>query len=330
MIDPQLADRYEHALLLLDLSARGLELGPLDRPIASKDAYDVLYVDHADTIELRRKYADHELVGEIHEVDVAWTGSLVDVIPRERPIRWMIASHVIEHVPDIAAWLRELAAVLEPGGVLSLVVPDHRYCFDANRLPSRPGEILAAAVERRTRPSAAQLVESGSLTLQVDTAAIWRGQSDHVARVPDWRHGYESARAASRSDDYVDCHCWTFTPATFVAALEAMTAAGVLAEWELLWIRDTQPGTLEFQAKLRRLPSELDDVERLERQREGLNLAAAVLERSDTGPESDGTALVELSRLERRMIALKRSAMGWCRAVRGGSLLRGLARHRTG
>lgn len=38
-------------------TARGIEIGPLCRPIVSRAESQVLYVDHTDTESLRRKFA---------------------------------------------------------------------------------------------------------------------------------------------------------------------------------------------------------------------------------------------------------------------------------
>ena len=230
-----MTDPFEHrrsmALRGLAPDGRGIELGPLDNPIARRPDYDVLYVDHADTATIRAKYAAHATVGEIVDVDVAWDGRLRDLVAPDVPIRWAIASHVIEHVPDLVSWLDEIAEVVEVGGILSLVVPDHRYCFDANRAPSRPSDVLGAVLEGRSRPSAAQLVDYLCLTTGVDTAAIWRGESDHAERPANWQGGYDLAVAAWQSTDYVDCHCWTFTPVTFLEALDVLFAVGMLRTW---------------------------------------------------------------------------------------------------
>ena len=172
---------------------QGHRSGTPRQPDRRRRGYDVLYVDHAGTATIRAKYAAHATVGEIVDVDVAWTGRLRDLVPSDVPIRWAIASHVIEHVPDLSSWLDEIAEVVEVGGILSLVVPDHRYCFDANRAPSRPSDVLGAASRARSTPSASQLVDYLCLTTGVDTAAIWRGESDHAERPANWQGGYELA-----------------------------------------------------------------------------------------------------------------------------------------
>jgi hypothetical protein len=38
-------------------TSRGIEIGPLDRPVIDKAENQVLYVDHTDTEGLRRNYA---------------------------------------------------------------------------------------------------------------------------------------------------------------------------------------------------------------------------------------------------------------------------------
>lgn len=43
---------------------------------------------------------------------------------------WTVSSHVMEHVPDPIGWLSEIFEVLKPGAVLSLALPDKKFCFD--------------------------------------------------------------------------------------------------------------------------------------------------------------------------------------------------------
>ena len=47
----------------------------------------------------------------------------------------VLASHVLEHTTSLIDFLNECTPLLADNGVLALVVPDHRYCFDRFREP---------------------------------------------------------------------------------------------------------------------------------------------------------------------------------------------------
>ena len=148
-----MTDRRARLLERIDVdNQRGLELGPLHNPLIERDGTQVLYVDHADTATLRRKYEGHD-VGEIVDVDVVWDRRLASALGDRAPVGYVVASHVIEHVPDLVGWLGELAEVLATGGALSLAIPDKRFCFDRRRAESRLGEVIEAHLQARLRPS---------------------------------------------------------------------------------------------------------------------------------------------------------------------------------
>src|SRR5687768_3410790 len=89
----------------------GIEIGPLTTPIVGRDEGEIIYVDHADTETLRRKYRDHPTVGVgcIVEVDAVWGGNtLQQAIGVGRKVDYVLASHVVEHVPDLIGWLEEV------------------------------------------------------------------------------------------------------------------------------------------------------------------------------------------------------------------------------
>src|SRR5579859_744551 len=90
----------------------GLEIGPLHTPLVRRSESRVLYVDYASTEMLRANFRHPGDPGDIVDVDIVWgdrplrecVGTLVD---------YVVASHVIEHVPDLIGWLLELRAVLK-------------------------------------------------------------------------------------------------------------------------------------------------------------------------------------------------------------------------
>src|SRR4051794_28223139 len=89
-----------------------IEIGPSYNPVAAKaDGWQVTVIDHASQEELVAKYAaaEHVDAGRIEPVDIVWRGEplheIVDVA-RLGGYAGLIASHVIEHVPDLIGFLR--------------------------------------------------------------------------------------------------------------------------------------------------------------------------------------------------------------------------------
>ncbi len=233
----------------LDVSGRGIELGPLDKPImAKRDGYNVEIVDYLDTESLRAQYG-HELhVGVdaslIEEVDhVSHGETLTELIGNEGAYEWIVASHVIEHIPDLVSFLQDVERILSPTGRLGLVVPDKRYCFDFYGELSTSGQVVDAFVSKRTKPTLGQVVDYFNRTAQVNGAIAW-GQVQGVT--PELMYSGESVRDGYRrslsGDDFGgEIHCWRFTPESFrliISDLRALglTSLGIVAEHETVGI----------------------------------------------------------------------------------------------
>jgi SAM-dependent methyltransferase len=197
---------------------RGIEFGPSFNPIAPKSAgYQVTTVDHLSREGLIEKYRGHQVdPGRIEEVDVIWdgTGSLPDV--PAGAFEYVIASHVIEHVPDPVRFLRLCETLLAPGGTIFLLVPDKRRCFDHYRPGSTTGQMLQAYAEARVRPSGGQVFDHFSHASTVRGALGW-GETDADPPIPlhEVAEAYAAARRVWEQSAYRDVHCWVFTPASF-------------------------------------------------------------------------------------------------------------------
>ena len=138
---------------------RGLEIGPLASPRVRKDEGPVRYVDHASAPELRQKYATdagmRDRLDEIVDVDyvLGEMTTIAQAVAADAPFDYVIAAHVIEHIPDPVGWMEDLTRVLRPGGILSLVIPDKRYCFDINRSLTEVSDLVDANLRRLRQPS---------------------------------------------------------------------------------------------------------------------------------------------------------------------------------
>lgn len=93
----------------IDLAkAHCIEIGALCRPIVPPDTARVFYVDHLDTAGLREKYRNDPNVDidNIVHVGGVWGGNtLAEAAAPVVPADFIVASHVIEHVPDLIGWL---------------------------------------------------------------------------------------------------------------------------------------------------------------------------------------------------------------------------------
>ncbi len=141
---------------IADVGRVGVEIGALNRPAVTRDDADVRYLDHVDTAGLRRKYHDDPAVdvSQIVDVDHVWQGEpLSTVIGDDARLDFFVASHVIEHVPNLIGWLNEVHGVLRPGGRLLLIVPDKRFTFDARRRCTELTDVIEDYLEDRRRPS---------------------------------------------------------------------------------------------------------------------------------------------------------------------------------
>ena len=211
--------RNDKVLFALDRRGVGLEIGPSFSPIAPKaDGFAVEVVDHATAAELREKYRGHRNVdvSRIEEVDHVWRGEPLDQLLGARRYDWIIASHVIEHIPDLLGFFQQCARLLKPGGALSLVIPDKRYCFDYFRWPSTTGDLLQAFADGRRRHPAGVVFDHVASIVKRGPEVSWSAQANgDLSFIHDLAEAKAAFDQARGSDEYVDVHCWRFTPASF-------------------------------------------------------------------------------------------------------------------
>ncbi len=224
--------RKEIITSLIDRQGLGLEIGPSHDPVAPKSAgYNVRVVDHLSQAELKTKCENHGLeIDNIEPVDFIWRGEpLEDILVANEQYDWIIASHVIEHMQDPVRFIRSCQKVLKPGGILSLAIPDKRYCLDYLRPPSSTGSVLQAYLEGRTRHTPGQIFDSFSFAAKLDESISWNPNAKGDV---DFLHAHGLAGLMLEnylaSDDYVDVHGWVFTPSSFRLIIGDLNALGYL------------------------------------------------------------------------------------------------------
>lgn len=256
-VDRRLA-RLTHDLPLPE--AVGLEFGPGDNPVALPNGMHVAYVDR--TID-----TDPDHTG-LFPIDYAWDGgtslaaALGDAGGRSG-FDFAIAAQVAQYVPNLLGWLRGIHMVLRPGGVLNLSLPDRRFMFDAARASSTLPELIEADLLSLTRPSPRQLFAHTSEARAISPDEIWAGvdahRADRLAGTQALLHALSQTRTALRTESYIACHCWVFTPRTFLDLVEGATRLGLLP-FVLNHVSSPEPGSFEFFVSMRRDRQEEPDV----------------------------------------------------------------------
>ena len=211
----------------LNLSGQGLEIGASWRPLLPKaKGYDVRVADHLPQAGLVAKYDGVRPTDAIEPVDYVLTSrGLTDTI--DERFDWIVASHVLEHTVCLVTFLRDAETLLRPGGILSLAVPDRRYCLDRFRDRTSLGRVIDVF---RAGPA----VHSEGSVFEFYLSVVTKGEkiswdATHTGAFRQ-RHTVEEAReqAAMAAGEYVDVHNWVFTPNHLRLMLVDLRALGFI------------------------------------------------------------------------------------------------------
>lgn len=192
---------------------KGAEIGALDQPIVTRDMGVVKYIDYTTSEELKSIYTNRN-AEEIVEVDYVWGDvSLDQLLQDDLPLDYVIASHVLEHVPDMIGWFKEVHKVLKPGGFLSLALPSKSQCFDYYRNDTTASDVVDAYIRGARKPSPKAIFDHLSLGVTNNGKLSWAGQPDeeNLKKINSLKYALEVAKEAYENNIYQDAHCWTFS-----------------------------------------------------------------------------------------------------------------------
>jgi SAM-dependent methyltransferase len=235
----------------------------------------VFYVDHASRQDLAAKYANDPNVADVArivEVDFIWgANSLRQAIPAHLSFDYVVASHVIEHVPDVIGWLREVSEVLNPGGMLCLAIPDRRYTFDHLRQLTTLADLVDGHLQGYRRPTPRQVFDYCYNTIKVDASEAWKpgfdpspGEHSHSAK-----SALAHALLSLKEERYIDVHCSVFTSDSFLDLMKRLFPLELI-DFKIASFFPPDPGSIEFFVILQKLPPSEDPAERVRLQMESL------------------------------------------------------------
>lgn len=200
---------------------RILEIGPLSWPNIQKNKYkNLFYADIRSTEDLKKFYKPdpNVLTNEIMDIDYVIENSYSESLKDVEKFDYVIATHVIEHMPQLVLFFIDIASVLKPGGKLCLAIPDKRFCFDHYRCPTSFAECYDI-YKRKIINSPLRVFDHFINSSSNNNPTSWWQSPDcydHFVKNESQYLFANNKYHQALNGDYIDVHFSVFTPETFL------------------------------------------------------------------------------------------------------------------
>lgn len=219
-----------------DRAGTVLELGPAHNPILPKrDGFATKTADYLDRDGLVAKYRDFKQYSpdDIEDVDyVIIPGAPISDVIHER-FELVLASHVLEHSVSLIDFLNDCTNLLAPDGVLSLVIPDHRYCFDRFRERSSIGRVIDTSLHRPAVHTVGTMTEFSLNSVKHRGTTSWSAGHTGRYRLVHDIDAVKANAARAEGETYIDVHNWVFSPNHLRLMLQDLQALGLISVREV-------------------------------------------------------------------------------------------------
>ena len=227
----------------LDLAYRyvrgdGIEIGAKSAPLFSQKTFAIFYkktqrrvtlrlVDELTTTELLVKYGGNDdWVKGLKEypVDIVDDASTLATF-QDESLDFIVANHVLEHVPDFLGTLDTFARKLRVGGIAFFALPDRRFNPEDKDRPTTSPNHHITAFRNKTFFAETHLTE------------LAEGIAHHVPRGDvETRRFFNKAKAKMQRHSTSGIHLHTFTTDSIAATLSSAHDVNILRSMALIVI----------------------------------------------------------------------------------------------
>lgn len=240
---------------LIKKNDRILEFGPLIRPLVSKEDYpNISFADVRSTEDIKKLYTSNDYleatgltvdIDSVAEIDYVITKTYTETFKNEKKFDVVYLSHVIEHMPDIISFLKDVVNILTKDGKLVLIYPDARYCFDHFRNGTTFIDAYDVYKSKETNNKA--VFDFTYNVVQENNPILFWNNTDIQDILPrnkfkDAAKSFDKAFDGELPDDV---HFWPFSDYQFIKFLYDMDRAGLLG-FDINDFHETQYNTQEF------------------------------------------------------------------------------------
>jgi len=235
-------------LKMIDRNKRILEIGPLHSPMVqkNKNSANIFYADIRSTDEVKKFYADDEIVNKdkIVDIDYVIKNSYSEDLTNIEPFDYILMSHVIEHIPELISFFNDISNVLTANGKLCLTIPDKRYCFDHYRYPTSFAECYDIYY-RGIKNNPFRVLDFFLSSASNDPVFWWNNPANYEEFPKSRENAALECYERSLKGESLDVHFNVFTPESFLRILYHMTKMRLLP-FKVAFFETTYKYDLEF------------------------------------------------------------------------------------
>lgn len=136
----------------------------------------------------------------------------------------IVSHHCVEHQPDLITHFHNVKSIASANGGYFFSLPDKRHCFDHYIPESTIVDLVEAYYMRREAPAFKSVLEHRCFTRH----SYRDGINPYLIHEPYATTAFERAYQEYLHSDYVDVHCWQFTPFSFKTLYNQLVGLGLL------------------------------------------------------------------------------------------------------
>ena len=148
------------------------------------------------------------LIADIPETDIlVHNNTYSDHI--ELRFDYVIANHVIEHVPNLISWFENIANLLNPNGILFCAIPDSKFTFDKFRPITHFTHFVAEHISE---------IEHIPLEHHVEVELLYDDAFVGVERTLEDKLNFERIKQVIQGGQHIGLHSHVFESSVFIEA----------------------------------------------------------------------------------------------------------------
>ena len=136
----------------------------------------------------------------------------------------VVSHHCIEHQPNLVVHFNEIYKIIKNKGTYYASIPNKNECFDHFIPESNLLDVVLAFLEKREKPSLKSVLEHRAFL-----SHNWlKDENPYKSLNPNRMDLFKKTFDEFNNSDYVDVHCWQFTPESFHLIMNQLHIMGLI------------------------------------------------------------------------------------------------------